>query len=425
MYLFFVRAFNDIDHITPIVWKMNRNQYPVGVYCLDPEYDIRHDYRLNFLKNQGITVDYIYRAFNRQLGLLHRVLMPFFLFSFAIQRRIFSNDRLSALKIARTIAKQAGKMGSWLYKLTKNKYYGQECALQFLKHTGAHILCFDWIRPHKYVVQVLLDAAHKMSIPTLAVPHGVFLYTNEHVQTTSKDTGLLERYNSFDDVVVQNKSFKNLITKSGVDAVKIHVLGSARYCDEWMAQNNKILPRKIKSHKTGSTRLKVVFMTTRPHYRIDVERMLKTFTLLSELEGVEVAVKPHTRTGKEAAMYDNLPLSNVSDISSIELCEWSDVLMVIGSSIIIEALTREKPALYLKYLHENITEYEELNACWIIHNEEALMQALDTLKSQKTYKPYTDEDVDRFLTEIICGGKKNRDVLTAYEQLIVQRAGGI
>jgi hypothetical protein len=98
--------------------------------------------------------------------------------------------------------------------------------------------------------------------------------------------------------------------------------------------------------------------------------------------------------------------------------------MVIGSSIIIEALTRAKPALYLKYLHENITEYEELNACWIIHNEEELMQALDTLKSQKTFKPYSDADVDRFLTEIICGGKKSRDVLTAYEQLIIQRAGG-
>jgi hypothetical protein len=151
--------------------------------------------------------------------------------------------------------------------------------------------------------------------------------------------------------------------------------------------------------------------------------MLKTFNLLSELENIEVAVKPHTRTGKEAAMYDNLPLSNVADISSIELCEWADVLIVIGSSIIIEALTRDKPALYLKYLHENTTVYEELNACWIIQNEDELRQALDTLKSQKTFKPYAEADVDRFLTEIIRGGQKDRDVLTAYKELILQRAG--
>ena len=204
-----------------------------------------------------------------------------------------------------------------------------------------------------------------------------------------------------------------------------HLVGDYLFQNEWMAQNNKILPRKINSPETGSTNLKVVFMTTRPHYRIDVERMTKTFTLLSQLKDIEVTVKPHTRTGKEAALYDNLPLENVSDVSSIELCEWADVLVVIGSSIIIEALTRDKPALYLKYLHENTTEYEELNACWIIHNEEELMQALHTLKSQKKFKPYTDEDVDRFLTEIICGGEKNRDVLTVYQQFIIQRAGEI
>jgi hypothetical protein len=32
MYLFFVREFNDIDHITPIVWKMQRDNFPVAVY---------------------------------------------------------------------------------------------------------------------------------------------------------------------------------------------------------------------------------------------------------------------------------------------------------------------------------------------------------------------------------------------------------
>jgi hypothetical protein len=272
------------------------------------------------------------------------------------------------------------------------------------------------------VVQVILSAAQKMSIPTLALPHGVFLYTNEHVQTESKEVGLLERYNSYDDVVVQNKSFKNLISKFGVAGEKIHVLGSARYCNEWMAQNNKILPRKIKSHEGSSNNLKVVFMTTRPHYRIDVARMLKTFDILSELDDIEVAVKPHTRTGKEAALYDNLPLSNVSEISSIELCELADVLLVIGSSIIIEALTRNKPALYLKYLHENTTEYEELNACWIIQNEDELTLALSALKDEKKHRPYADEDVDRFLTEIIYGGQKDRDVLADYEQFIANRA---
>jgi hypothetical protein len=422
MYLFFIRAFNDIDHLTPVVWKMSRGNYPVAVYCLNPEYDIQLDYRLNFLRGLGIPVDYVYRAFNQQLGRWHRILMSFFLWSFAIERKIVSSDRLYSLKVTRMIAKRAGKIGSCFYKLAKKKYYDQRCALEFLKKTEARILCFDWIRPHKYVVGTILSAAQKMSIPTLALPHGVFLYTNEHVQTESKEEGLLERYNAYDNVVVQNTSFKNLIAKSGVVAEKIHVLGSARYCNEWMAQNLRILPRKMKLPDDRSKKLKVIFMTTRPHYRIDVDRMIKTFGILSKLEDIEVAVKPHTRTGKEAELYENLPLSNVSDISSIELCEWADVVMVIGSSIIIEAQTRDKPALYLKYLHENITVYEELKACWIIHNEAELTEALLSIRDEKKSRPYTDEDVDQFLTEIIYGGQKGRDVLTDYEQFIVNHA---
>jgi hypothetical protein len=422
MNLFFIRAFNDIDHITPVVWKMHQDNYPVCVYCINPAYDIHNDYRLNFLRNLGIPVDYVYRAFDRQLGLRHRILMYFVLWSFAIERKMDSSDRLHSLKATRMIAKQAGKIGAWFYKLAKTKYYDQRCALKFLKQIGARILCFDWIRPHKYVVGPILSAAKKISIPTVALPHGVFLYTNEHVQTESKQNGLLERYHSYDNVIVQNNSFKNLISKSGVDEKKIHVLGSARYCDEWMVQNNKILPRQIKPQDDGSKKLKVVFMTTRPHYRIDVARMIQTFDILSSLDDIEVTIKPHTRTGKEAGLYENIPLSNVSEISSIELCEWADVLLVIGSSIIIEALTRNKPALYLKYLHGNITEYEELKACWIIHDENELRMALNALKAEKKHRPYADEDVDRFLTEIIYGGQKDRDVLTDYQQFIANRA---
>jgi hypothetical protein len=67
MYLFFVRAFNDIDHMTPVVWKMSRDNYPVAVYCINPDYDIDNDYRLNFLKELGVKVDFIYNDFGQEL----------------------------------------------------------------------------------------------------------------------------------------------------------------------------------------------------------------------------------------------------------------------------------------------------------------------------------------------------------------------
>jgi hypothetical protein len=213
------------------------------------------------------------------------------------------------------------------------------------------------------------------------------------------------------------------LVSSGVDRNKIHVLGSARYCQEWMDQNKKILPRHMNDKKGINEKLRVVFMTTRFSYRIDVERMLKTFQFLSELVGVDVVVKPHTRTGKEAVTYENMPLKNVSNFSSVELCEWADVMLVIGSSILIETLYQDKPVLYLKYLHDNITQYEELGACWTIKNEDELIQALEILIKDKFYKPYSKEQVKLFLSEIIYGGnsKKNRDVLGDYKNFIIEK----
>ena len=424
MHLFFVRDFNDIDHITPVVWKMKRGNYPVAVYCLNPEYDIQSDYRLNFLKGAGVKVDFIYNVPDQQAGWLHRVIRSLYLRCLEIEKGSDRGSRQQPSFWSKALGRLAKRANHRLYKLMRKRFYDSTWAQNLLEQSHARVLCFDWIRPHKYVVEPLLQAARAMAIPTVALPHGVFLYTNDSVQTGSKKTGQFDRYNHFDHVIVQNRLFKDTITRTGVNGDKISVLGSARYCKEWMAQNNKILPRMILSAPNNSGKLKVIFMTTRPHYRIDVERMLNTFNLLAQLDGIEVMVKPHTRSGKEAAMYANLPISNVADLSSIELCDWADVTLVIASSIIIETLIRKKPVLYLQYLHENTTEYEEMGACWPIRSEAELQEALLSLRDGQRDMPYTDENVNRWLNEIIYGGRPERDVLQDYERFIGNRAIG-
>jgi hypothetical protein len=161
-------------------------------------------------------------------------------------------------------------------------------------------------------------------------------------------------------------------------------------------------------------------MTTKIRYRIHIERLLQTIELLSRLDGVNAVVKPHTRTTKEARLYENLPIPNLSDSSSVELCQWADVVLVIGSSIIIEPLLQGKPCLYLKYLHENTTLYEDFGACWTIHDEKQLQHALQLLRADKTDVPYAQSDVDRFLFDIIYGGQQKTDVLKDYEKFIIQ-----
>jgi hypothetical protein len=422
MYLFFVRAFNDIDHITPIVWKMWQDNYPVALFCWSPDYDLHRDHRLQFLRKKGIKVNYLFDEFQGALGLNHRMMRFVTRVCFAVANRLDSHSRTLFSAGMKRIQKRARKLGKKLYKRSRVKYYDISWARSIIEQTGAKVLCFDHVKSKRFVVDILLKAANENSVPTIALPHGVFIYTNHFVRIGSEGDSRYDKFNRFDHIITQNKLRREVLSRAGVDRNKVIVLGSARYCNDWMEQNEKILPRAMEEHTDSIDRIKVVFMTTRFAYRIDEERMFKTFELLSGTEGFETVVKPHTRSGKEAKVYDNMSLANAGGFSSVELCEWADVVMVIGSSILIEPLKQGKPVLYLKYLHENTTQYEELGACWTIHDEAELKNALLSLRNNKKNVPYTEENVTKFLSEIIYGGHSERDVLGDYEDFIVNHA---
>jgi hypothetical protein len=396
---------------------MKQDNYPVAVYCINPRYDIENDYRLKFLKEQGVTVESIYDAFDQKMNGLHHAMRRLFLWFYAKGEKFNSHHLDKFLFLSRLNQLAAQIIGRVLYELTRISFYRKSWARYVLKESKAQLLCFDHILPSRYVVNVLLEAAKEKSIPTLALPHGVYLYTNESYKTRTSASQRFHKFNRFDYVIVQNHLRKDVLVRSGIASEKIVVLGSARFCGEWIEQDRKILPRMIKSNRQ-SEELKVVFMVSKPHCRIDIERMLNTFDILSNLDGIQVMVKPHTRTGENSRLFANLSLANASDILTPELCEWSDVVLVIGSSVITEALMQEKPVLYLKYLHANTMFFEECGACWTIHNESELKDALQSFENKRMEVPYGDKNIYRFLSEVVYGGRNERDVLKDYVEFI-------
>jgi hypothetical protein len=419
MYLFFVRHFNDIDHIVPVVWEMAMDNYAVAVYCLNPEYNLKDDYRLNFLRKLGIDVDYIYKDIYHNLGIFHRFLSFLFLLCFAIKRNSENNFGSYFMPVKKMLGKYAQIIGDRIYSFAKGKYYSREWAFNFIKKKGAKVLCFDWVKPKHSVVGVFIAAADLMSIPTLALPHGVFIYTNKNITIESRPLPTYDKLNQYDGVIVQNELFREFMIRSGLKGEKISVLGSARYCKEWIQQNKKILPRTLDADTNGTDRLRIVFMTTKLRYRINIDKLLATLDLLANFNGIDVKIKPHTRTAKESYIYENLQLVNAAETSSVELCEWADVVMVIGSSIILEPLIESKPVLYLKYLHENTTIYEEYGACWIIRSEDEVIDALNDLKRNRKKVAYSAESVKHFISGIIYNNHMERDILKDYIDFIV------
>ena len=419
MYLFFVRHFNDIDHLTPVAWKLHKGSYQVAVFCMNLRYDIRQDYRLRFLKDQGVPVDYLYDAFYEKRGLLHQFLNSLIRKSYKAQQKQTPDYQGPSGALSKLLGRLVGSAGTMFYKIARRIYYGHRWARSVLERTNAQAVCFDYIMPRLYVVDAFIKAAREMSIPVLALPHGIQLYTNEITKPKSTETRRFAKFNRFDYIIAPNKLRKDILAKAGVAEDKIAVLGSARYCSEWLEQNNKIVPKVIDNNRSNSGKLKIVLMSSKPQCRMDVKRMINTFDILADLDEIEACIKPHTRAGGNKNIFDDIQLPNVSHVLTAELCEWADAMLVVGSSVITEVLMRGKPALYLKYLHANTTLSEEMGACWIIHNEAELKDALLSLLNDKTQVPYKEKNVAKFLSEIVHGGTADSDVLDDYEKFIV------
>ena len=421
MYLFFVRHFNDIDHLAPVAWKMQKAGHPVAVYCMNPRYDYQNDYRLCFLKDLGVAVDYLHNQFGRHFGLLHKLLSRLIEKSFHSQREVLAKGAVAPF-YSKLFGYLVGKFGSLSYKLVRYGYYDLQWARSVLEKSGARAVCFDHIMPGLYVVRNLLKAAKEMSIPSFSLPHGVHLYTNEATKPKATDVRRAAKFNEFDYIIVPNRLRRDVLARSGVSVEKIFVLGSARYSEEWLAQNKKIMPRKIASKEDSQSRLKVVFLPSKPQCQVDLARLKTTCGTLAGIKNIDIMVKPHTRAGGEKYLFDGNRLPDASHMITAELCEWADVSLVVGSSVVTEALMRKKPVLYLKYLHANTTLFEELGACWTIHDENELKNALFSLQKNKADIPYEEAGVLDYIKEVVYGGREEKDVLGNYENFIVTHA---
>jgi hypothetical protein len=406
---------------------MKQDNRPVAVYCINPKYDIRNDYRLTFLKTQGIIVASIYDAFSHKLNKLHHVMRIIYLWFFAKGKKIDSHHKENRWPLLLSRQGQIDltrhhlrKLGHKFYKLTRKMFYKKNWARYILEQSGARVLCFDHIIHNHYVVAVLQQAAQELSVPTIALPHGVYLYTNESAKPKSTAKQRFSKFDRFDYVVVQTHLRKKVLIRSGIGEEKIVVLGSARFCEEWIEQNMKILPKMINSNAKHTEKFKIAFLTSKPQCRIDMERMLNTFDLLYRLSEVELMIKPHTRMGVSPYLFDKLPVTNASDVLTAELCEWADVVLVIGTSVMTEALMNGKPVLYLKYLHANTMLFEECGACWTVQNESELENAIQSLRVNGMKVPYTEDNVNRYLSEVVYGGRTKRDVLRDYVQFITE-----
>ncbi len=420
MILFFIRRFNDIDHTVPIVYRLAKDGFKdMAVLALNPDFDLSEDFRINFLKDKcAVTVEHVHKFF--MPSLIHRFLGRFICNSGGQHFSI--TGKLN--KVFRAVLKDR-YTSLFLNSLIFKRFFGDRWAERMFLAKGTRLVVFDWQKFGKLGTLSLSRAAKKLSIPILAVPHGISLYTNKDwIASTSSGDTLLNfggRWKDFDKIIVQFEHYKRTVVSAGVPLEKLLVLGSTRFCREWEKVYEKLIPcTDIYSNKGSQGKVKIVFMDHAARYRTTVDKVIDTVEKLVRLEYVDLVIKPSTSSRSALTSMMLYDIAKVDfNTSSVELIKWADVVMGTTSSILIEPLLMGKIFIYPKYFHDNNMLWDEMRACWKVANYNELEEALSKVAKNTGHKPYSDADVNSFITEVVYGGVSDRDVLGDYKDYIL------
>ena len=406
MIMFLVRHFNDIDHIVPIVYRMLKDDSEeLRVFCMNASLDLENDFRLSFLKGQfGCRTKYIFQAYKPTLR--HH------LFSLLV-------CWLPRLKLPTGLgwlSRIFGKVSYKVYNSTwRDRLYDKAWARRLLQRYGVRTLVVDWGKVTRFAYEPISDAADELRVRKIGVPHGMTLMANDdsttRTVTQQRPIDWGEQYGWLDEVIVQGHPMKEQYVRGGYPAKQISVLGSARFCQEWMVVYRSILPPQQLQQE--DERLRIVYMDHDKLYRLDTDEIVNTFREISKATWATVIVKKSTRTRlSDGRLADLVPVDTVT--SSVHLVRWADVVISTISSIMLEVLDQGKIFIYPTGFTENEMLFERYGACWAVSSKDELLAALRAIHDGTHVLPYSDANVKAFQNEVVYGGDPEADVLAKY-----------
>ncbi len=411
---FFLRAYNDIDHIAPVIWKfIKKKQNPLIVFTTNIDY--KNDYRIQFLISEGpveiiedLDKDYI----NSQ------IINNSFIGKFSRKFYFLKRDR-----------------SSLLYKFFYKNSFDCSKELKFIKDNNISQCVFEWATPYirGEKIEKYFIASKGIGVTTFCLPHGCNMFTHSDVNEgyrKSIQNGIIPNQaarDEYDYYIFQNPYRRDGFTKWGLSPYKTFAWGSARWCPEWQKINLSICPDFIPK-KNSHDRMKLVFMQYQSNYNIDKNKIWSLLSRIAKNSNFQLVIKDSTRHGtnyssrqfiKNFANNDNIEFVG-NEANSPKLIEWSDCTIAFGSSIGIEVLCQNKNLINPHYLISNKTHFEKFNAALNANSENEVMNYLKKMINNEVIK-VKDSNKKKLFSEFIYGGKEKHDVLENYYNKITNQ----
>ena len=347
--LFFLRHYNDIDHVTPVVYKWIQSGHQCDVVLIGSN-KFRRDFRVQYLSHlSGVRVAHIRELFSWVKYLKWRLQM---LMLTRNVRRIPIIGRL-AEKLADRFD-ESKRMPLWQDTAGSllNRCFGD---------SGKGVVAFDWIERNSVIcvewVEVVVEMAQSRGLGTVSLPHGDSPHASQLIRRGERRVEPDVTFSAakiFDKVVVPNELCATRF-RPFLDDGKLAVLGSPRYREEWLKILAGLMPPSPLVRSIS--RPKIVMFLRKANFTTFWEEVGEVVHMIAGFPDVELIIKPHTRSGwKQSLTKDSTikQLPNVSvasdDAHSVHLMNWSDVIIDLATSVVFEAVRAKKPVLAADYL---------------------------------------------------------------------------
>lgn len=416
--LFFLRHYNDIDHITPVISKWIETGHICDIILVGNS-KFLNDYRIEFLgRLDGVRVAHI-RDLLPQLEFL-RWRLQMLLLTQGL-RHLFIGPLVNALAQAYD-AKRRGP----IWRSTANRLLERS-----FKGIDEGVVVFDWITRDSPIsvewVETIVSTARTMGFGTVSLPHGDSPHINQlirHHEWSLKPDTLFSAARIFDKLVVPNELCAGRF-RPFLDDQSIAVLGSPRYCDEWLSKLAELSPPSLLAR--AGNRLRVVIFLRKSNFTTFWEEVAEVVCMVAAFPRVELVLKPHTRGGWKQSLTKDASLRRLQNVSvaadnvhSIHLMRWADVIIDLATSVVFEAVKMKKPVLAADYLHAGRSALAHFMPETELRCRDDVYRRIDEFLSNGCDSFYVEEHRQRFIKEMLHAG--GPDVLPRYVASLEEEA---
>lgn len=359
--LFVLRHHNDFDSMASVIdgWVRISDQHRAMVYVSSPELKWRGDYRTAMLEETGrITFTDMWAVAGFGDG-------------GALARRWQENK--PDMRLSRKILQLATELRvapGFSTKMEKK-----------LDEFSPDIIAFDtFSAPRRrklfgfFGYPEILVWKQEHNCPLVSLPHGLLLYSFEKKKT--------KIWTEYDAIFVESERSKSLF--GGGPSDNVIVSGSPRYDPVWVKRIAERLAPELPEPPAHQGKIRIVFFATKKAAYFNFPLLLSWLTHLAGHRDIELVVQPHPRGQKHRAFASIANLPNVhidAHTPASTLIGNADLVSTLVSSVMVEAVVREREILFPKFITSAQTQFDEVGACISLASMEETQPAIENFRN--------------------------------------------